>query len=161
VGNVSGSPRLAGVLVVAAPVPLVAARAAAIPIGQPPMPEPEATQFVRQAALQRRVLVWFDWGEYAIWYGAPGLRVSIDGRRETVYSERLIQDHIDFYLGSERALDLPSRISADYIWLPTWIPSSRSFAVTGGRRSSRGLNQSSSAGRMQCPPSQAGRRPGR
>ena len=30
----------------------------------------------------------FDWGEYAIWHFGPVLRVSIDGRRETVYPTR-------------------------------------------------------------------------
>jgi hypothetical protein len=31
----------------------------------------------------------FDWGEYALWHLGPRIRVSIDGRRETVYSSEV------------------------------------------------------------------------
>ena len=109
-----------GVLVAALPV--FAARIARIQIGHPPMPEREAAEFVTQTGLHGRVLIWFDWGEYVIWHFSPTLRVSIDGRRETVYSDRLVDDHMQFYLGAPPALDLPTRISADYIWVPKWIP---------------------------------------
>ena len=40
----------------------------------------------------RRGRLWttFNWGEYAIWHFGPDLKVSIDGRRETVYSDAVI-----------------------------------------------------------------------
>jgi hypothetical protein len=109
-------------VVVIAVLPFVASRAARIQIGHPPMPEREAAEFIERAGLQGRVLVWFDWGEYVIWHFSPRLRVSIDGRRETVYSDELIASHMAFYLGDATAMDLPTRISADYIWVPKWIP---------------------------------------
>jgi hypothetical protein len=109
-------------VVVVAVLPLVVNRAARIYIGHPPMPEREAAEFVERAGLEGRVLVWFDWGEYVIWHFSPRLRVSIDGRRETVYSDALISSHMAFYLGEPAAIDLPIRIAADYIWVPTWIP---------------------------------------
>src|SRR5689334_1596610 len=101
---------------------LIASRAARIQIGHPPMPEREAVEFIQRAGLRGRVLVWFDWGEYVIWHFSPQLRVSIDGRRETVYSDELIASHMAFYLGDSKAMDLPARIAADYIWVPKWIP---------------------------------------
>ena len=52
---------------------------------------------VEAAQLQGRLVVWFDWGEYAIWHFAPALRVSIDGRRETVYTDQVMQKHLNFY----------------------------------------------------------------
>lgn len=110
-----------GVVVIAV-LPFVALRATRIEMGHPPMPEREAAEFVQRAGLQGRVLVWFDWGEYVIWHFSPRLRVSIDGRRETVYSDDLIASHMAFYLGDSTALDLPTRIAADYIWVPKWIP---------------------------------------
>jgi hypothetical protein len=114
--------RPALVVVVISVLPFVATRAERIQIGHPPMPEREAAEFVHRAGLQGRVLVWFDWGEYVIWHFSPRLRVSIDGRRETVYSDELIASHMAFYLGDATAVDLPSRIAADYIWVPKWIP---------------------------------------
>jgi hypothetical protein len=113
-------PALAAIVI--AVLPFVAIRAARIEIGHPPMPEREAAEFVQRAGLHGRVLVWFDWGEYVIWHFSPRLRVSIDGRRETVYSDELIASHMAFYLGDSTAVDLPTRIAADYIWVPKWIP---------------------------------------
>ena len=114
--------RPAMAVVVIAVLPFVASRASRIRIGHPPMPEREAAEFVERAGLHGRVLVWFDWGEYVIWHFSPRMRVSIDGRRETVYSDELIAKHMAFYLGDSTAIDLPTRISADYIWVPKWIP---------------------------------------
>ena len=109
-------------VVVIAALPLIASRATRIQIGHPPMPEREAVEFIQRAGLRGRVLVWFDWGEYVIWHFSPQLRVSIDGRRETVYSDELIANHMAFYLGDSTVIDLPTRLSADYVWLPKWIP---------------------------------------
>jgi hypothetical protein len=126
-GDSTQQPRLlllrpALVLVAIAAAVFVVIRATRIQIGHPPMPEPEAATFVERTGLRGRVLVWFDWGEYVIWHFSPRLRVSIDGRRETVYSDDLIARHMAFYLGDRTSLDLPARIDADYIWLPKWIP---------------------------------------
>jgi hypothetical protein len=41
----------------------------------------------------------FAWGEYAIWHVGPGLRVSMDGRRETVYSVSTYARYSDFMNG--------------------------------------------------------------
>jgi hypothetical protein len=114
--------RPALVVVAIAALSLIVDRAARIQIGHPPMPEREAVEFIQRAGLRGRVLVWFDWGEYIIWHFSPRLRVSIDGRRETVYSDELIAHHMAFYLGDSQVIDLPRRISADYIWVPKWIP---------------------------------------
>ena len=44
------------------------------------------------------MVTFFDWGQYAIWHKPDDLRVSMDGRRETVYSERSVDLHLDMYL---------------------------------------------------------------
>src|SRR5262249_677475 len=71
-----------------------------------------------------RMLTWFDWGEYAIWHLADsGVRVSMDGRRETVYSDRVIRDHFAFYGNTlPEAWRYPDQIGADAIWLPRRLP---------------------------------------
>ena len=42
---------------------------------------------VLERATSGRAVTFFDWGQYAIWHLGPRVKVSIDGRRETVYSD--------------------------------------------------------------------------
>jgi hypothetical protein len=87
------------------------------------IPDRTAAAFLRQHGSGARVLTWFNWGEYALWQLAPsGIRVSMDGRRETVYSARVIRDHERFYQASGDLLDYPDRIDASLVWLPTHLP---------------------------------------
>lgn len=44
--------------------------------------------------------VFFNWGEYAIWHLAPAFRVSMDGRRETVYPDSIYREHLAFVRGT-------------------------------------------------------------
>jgi hypothetical protein len=119
------------VLLMLIAAPLLMIRGAHIQIGHPRMPEREAAAFVERTGLRGRVLVWFDWGEYVIWHFSPQLRVSIDGRRETIYSNALVDRHMQFYLGARDALTLPRDIDADYIWVPDWIPVVRELPREG------------------------------
>jgi hypothetical protein len=87
------------------------------------IPDAEAMKFLQQDAAHTRVLTWFDWGEYAIWHLAPsGTQVSMDGRRETVYSPRVLQDHWAFYKNEKDAWSYPEAIGAQRIWLPKTFP---------------------------------------
>jgi hypothetical protein len=75
---------------------------------------------MKQTCAHENVLTWFDWGEYAIWHLSPaGIRVSMDGRRETVYSPRVLENHQAFYDNDRLAIDYPDRIAAQCVWLPT------------------------------------------
>jgi len=56
-----------------------------------------AVGLLERAQVQGNIATFFDWGEYMIWHLSPAIRVSIDGRRETVYSP-------DVYAGSLRFL---------------------------------------------------------
>lgn len=89
----------------------------------PWIPDRAAAMLLREARPNARVLTWFDWGEYALWQLSPaGIRVSMDGRRETVYSARVTSDHRRFYAGHADMLDYPDRIGADHVWLPSRLP---------------------------------------
>jgi hypothetical protein len=79
-------------------------------------PEAEATDFL--AARSGRVLTYFDWGEYALWHLAPAIRVSMDGRRETVYSDGLVDAHMRLYRNEPGATALVASLQPDLIWLP-------------------------------------------
>ena len=116
-------------VILAAPVAIACYLAATIltptvsclPAVDPPMrPEASAVRFIRTENLRGNVLIWFDWGLYAIWHVGDQMRVSIDNRRETVYSAPTVADHWQFYSGL--APDYPDRIGADYVWLPLTLP---------------------------------------
>jgi hypothetical protein len=86
------------------------------------IPEPGAMEFVRSHRLGGRMVTFFDWGQYAIWHKPDDLRVSMDGRRETVYSERSVDLHLDMYLGTKDGLAYLDGLQADYVWVPTQLP---------------------------------------
>jgi hypothetical protein len=65
----------------------------------------------------------FDWGEYVIWHLGPDLKVSIDGRRETVYPDDRYRESRDFALGAEgwdRLLKIGP--TTDLVLLPNGSP---------------------------------------
>jgi hypothetical protein len=82
------------------------------------LPDQRSVGFVADNRLEGRMLVFFNWGEFVIWHFAPGLQVSTDGRRETVYSDRHIQGHLEVYKGSAAGLAYLHQLDPDWIWLP-------------------------------------------
>jgi len=80
--------------------------------------------------------VWttFDWGEYAIWHFGPALRVSIDGRRETVYSDAVIQLNRAAEHGDAIALARMASLGMDYVWLPSSRAAARQWLEAHGYR---------------------------
>jgi hypothetical protein len=93
-------------------------------------PEAEATSVLRRQP-PGRLLTWFGWGEYAIWHLSPAMRVSMDGRRETVYSPAMQARHLTFYFDAPRGASLPDELAADYIWIPRTLPAATRLASTG------------------------------
>ena len=76
----------------------------------------------------------FDWGEYAIWQFGPGLRVSIDGRRETVYSDAVIAWHRDAERGDPDAIARVIALRVEYVWLRASLTAMRDALVAAGYR---------------------------
>ena len=87
---------------------------------RPLRPEANAVRFFQTANLRGRLLMWFDWGLYAIWHLNDRVLVSYDNRRETVYSSGTVSDHLHFYFGEMP--DYADRIHADYVWLTPGLP---------------------------------------
>jgi hypothetical protein len=106
-------------------VPTIVVNAAAVRIDPRHAPEAAAVEFLRTRARPARVLVWFNWGQYAIWHLPFGMQVSIDGRRETVYSAALQERHLRFYFDLPGGAALPTELKADYVWLPRWLTAAR------------------------------------
>jgi hypothetical protein len=86
------------------------------------LPEPEAAAFVSTQRLHGNMFTWFDYGQYAIWYMSPAIRVSMDGRRETVFSEELRAAHRRVYENAPETLEVLNRMHPDYVWLPVNLP---------------------------------------
>ena len=86
-------------------------------------PDAGAVDVLKASAKSRKLLTWFDWGEYAIWHlSGVGTRVSMDGRRETVYSESTVSNHFSFYRGEPSGIAYGDRLNPDVIWLPSELP---------------------------------------
>jgi hypothetical protein len=67
----------------------------------------DAIEYMRRSGLSGNLLVFFDWGEEAIWHLYPACRVFMDGRFESAYSTDVIEDYLAFIycgIGWEKAL---------------------------------------------------------
>ncbi|MFQ5524165.1 MAG: hypothetical protein ACE5F5_11410 [Acidimicrobiia bacterium] len=58
-----------------------------------------AVDALKRSGVEGRAVVPFNWGEYVIWHLGPRVQVSIDGRRETVYSPEVLAANLDFEAG--------------------------------------------------------------
>jgi hypothetical protein len=59
-----------------------------------------AVAYMKEKELRGNTAMLFEWGEYVIWHLSPGIQVSYDGRRETVYSEKIRNENFDWYYGT-------------------------------------------------------------
>jgi hypothetical protein len=117
-------------------------------------PEAGAVSFLNGQPAGRRVLIWFDWGNYALWHLSPRMRISMDGRRETVYSPDLQDRHLRFYFDAPGGASLPTDLAADYVWIPRTIPAVHRLDADGWRRIYEG-QQSVIFGRATLPAANA------
>ena len=102
------------------------------------LPERDASEFVREKRLGGRMVAYFNWGEYVLWHFAPEIKVSIDGRRETIYSDRHILGHLALYAGTPQGLEYLRELDADYVWLPKSLPVVRKLPPLGWREAYSG-----------------------
>jgi hypothetical protein len=96
----------------------VAAFGRTLPMDGEWLPERESVVFINTHDVRGRMLTWFDYGEFAIWHFTPAVRVSMDGRRETVYSDDVRDRHRRIYANAPDAVDEVTRLDPDYVWLP-------------------------------------------
>lgn len=117
-------------------------------------PEAGGVSFLNAQPTGRRVLLWFDWGGYALWHLSPRMLISMDGRRETVYSPNLQDRHLRFYFDAPGGASLPTDLAADYVWIPRTLPVVQRLDADGWRRLYEG-DQSVIFGRAASPEANA------
>lgn len=93
-------------------------------------PEREVAPAIAAAGLRGRMLTYFDWGEYAIWY-LPEISVSLDGRRETVYSDRTVDEQVTMYFDPSDRRAVLQRLQTRYAWLPANLPLTAALKADG------------------------------
>jgi hypothetical protein len=106
-------------------------RAVTIRMAPDSVPDTDVVSYVHARQLRGTLLTWFDWGEYTIWHFGPRLKVSMDGRRETVYSDEVVAAHTRFYLGEPQAWRYADALQPDYVWLPKRLPVVRELQING------------------------------
>ena len=74
-----------------------------------------AVEWLSRTGARGNMATFFDWGEYVIWHLAPDIRVSMDGRRETVYPDSIYQEYLRFQSGTEGWRDLLERPETDLV----------------------------------------------
>jgi hypothetical protein len=105
-----------------------------IPIEGGWSPDLVAGQALIDAKVRGKMVTWFDWGEYALWHLGGGLRVSMDGRRETIYSDTVLEEHFALYEGTPEGVAYLQRLNPDYVWLPASKTRVRDWLAAHGYR---------------------------
>ena len=92
-----------------------------------------AVALLKRGGVRGNIAVPFDWGEYVIWHLGPAVKVSIDGRRETLYSDESYRQSRDLERGTgtwDALLKTPPR--TDLVLAPIGSPTVRLLARTKG-----------------------------
>jgi hypothetical protein len=64
------------------------------------------------------------WGAYTTWKLYPSVRVSMDGRNVSLFSDEMVLENLKFYLNdvSHVDIDAPFRYATDFLMVPTDAP---------------------------------------
>jgi hypothetical protein len=114
----------------------IARAASCIPLtaGDSWAPDLEAGRALLDARVQGTMVTSFNWGEYIIWHLGPSLRVSLDGRRETVYSDAVLAAHEAIDAGMPEGLAYLQQLDPQYVWLPAGNVTVRNWLEQHGYR---------------------------
>jgi hypothetical protein len=105
-------------VLLAASVPILVSQVRCLPIADDSWtPDRVAAGALAAPSVKGRLLLEFDWGEYAIWHWGRKLLVSTDGRRETIYSQAAIERHIAITSGSPEGLAYLDQLRPEYAWI--------------------------------------------
>ncbi len=97
-----------------------------------PLYPARAVALLKQANVRGNLAVFYDWGEFALWHLGPDIKVSIDGRRETVYSDKSFWQSMDFQHGTGDWDALLKTTVTDLALVPRKSATSNLLSRTGG-----------------------------
>jgi hypothetical protein len=98
------------------------------------VPEPMTAAALQRAKPHGKLVTEFGWGEYAIWHFGPALRVSMDGRRETVYSVDTLTQSDAVVAGEPNAMGFLLTTRPEYVWLTSARTRTRQWLMDHGYR---------------------------
>jgi len=98
-----------------------------------------------------RLVTFFDWGEYALWHLGPRVKVSMDGRRETIYTDTRLREHAAVLHGTPAGLAVLEAWQAEYVWLPVTSAATRGWLMGHGYRLDLSTSRSFVATRADLP----------
>ncbi len=89
-----------------------------------------AVLLLKQSGAGGNMAVPFDWGEYVLWHLGPAVKVSIDGRRETLYSNEAYRQSVDFERGRGVWDALLKKSSTDLVLAQNASPTADLLSLT-------------------------------
>jgi hypothetical protein len=81
-----------------------------------------AVAFMRMHGINGNILDDFGWGEYLIWHLEPQFKVFIDGRYDTVYPTKVIDQFLDFINARPDSLSILHAYPHDLVLIPAKAP---------------------------------------
>ena len=96
-------------------------------------PDPAPVQALKRAS-SANLITSFNWGQYALWHLGPRLRVSMDGRRETIYTELRLEEYQAIVHGRPEGLAVLAAWRAEYAWLPASSQTTKAWFLANGYR---------------------------
>ncbi len=91
-----------------------------------------AVAILKKSGVRGNMAVPFDWGEYVIWHLGPDVKVSMDGRRETVYSDLAYRQSRDFERGTGNWDALLKTSKTDLVLTPNGSPTANLLSKMPG-----------------------------
>ncbi|HEY6417627.1 MAG TPA: hypothetical protein VIX59_01380 [Candidatus Binataceae bacterium] len=88
-----------------------------------------AVRFMKSHGLRGNVLNGFDWGEYLIWHLEPTSKVFVDGRSDSVYPDRVLNETIAFQFNQPEVAQVVGADPRDYVLIPGEAPANRLMAA--------------------------------
>jgi hypothetical protein len=81
-----------------------------------------AVGLLQKAGTEGNLAIFFDYGEYAIWHLKDRIKVSMDGRRETVYPDSIYREALRFQSGVGAWDDVLEKRPTDMALVPRRLP---------------------------------------